>query len=399
MSPRAFRSIAAAAFAAGLVLALTSPALTQRAPRARDLGVPFEGAPGPLNAITDVAGVTVGHATIISGEGALKMGQGPVRTGVTAVLPRGRNSMAKPSFAGWYSQNGNGEMTGTTWIEESGFLEGPVMITNTHSVGVVRDAVIQWRIKSGPPDASGYWWSLPVVAETYDGVLNDINGFHVKDRHAFEALDGARGGVVPEGNVGGGTGMVCYGFKGGIGTSSRVVRVGGASYTVGVLVQSNFGRRAQLMVAGVPVGKEIPQTPAQAALAGDPARGDLGSIIIVVATDAPLLPHQLKRLARRATLGMARTGGLSGNGSGDIFIAFSTANPEAFKAEGLSSLQMVSNEEISAIFDGTAWATEEAIINALVAAETMTGADNRRVERLPHDRLREALKKYNRVAP
>ncbi len=399
MSPRAFRSVATMAFAAGLVLSLTSPALTQRAPRARDLGVPFDGAPGPLNAITDVAGVTVGHATIISGEGALTMGQGPVRTGVTAVLPRGRDSMAKPSFAGWYSQNGNGEMTGTTWIEESGFLEGPVMITNTHSVGVVRDAVIQWRIKSGPPDVSGYWWSLPVVAETYDGVLNDINGFHVKERHAFEALDGAKGGAVPEGNVGGGTGMVCYGFKGGIGTSSRVVRVGGASYTVGVLVQSNFGRRSQLLVAGVPVGKEIPQTPTQAALAGDPARGDLGSIIIVVATDAPLLPHQLKRLARRATLGMARTGGLSGNGSGDIFIAFSTANPDAFKAEGLSSLQMVSNEEISAVFDGTAWATEEAIINALVAAETMTGADNRRVERLPHDRLREALKKYNRVAP
>ncbi len=399
MTPRAFRSLAAVSIAAGLVLSLSSPALTQRAPRARDLGVPFDGAPGPLNAITDVAGVTVGHATIISGEGALKMGQGPVRTGVTAVLPRGRDSMAKPSFAGWYSQNGNGEMTGTTWIEESGFLEGPVMITNTHSVGVVRDAVIQWRIKSGPPDASGYWWSLPVVAETYDGVLNDINGFHVKERHAFEALDGAKGGAVPEGNVGGGTGMVCYGFKGGIGTSSRVVRVGGASYTVGVLVQSNFGRRAQLMVAGVPVGKEIPQTPTQAALAGDPARGDLGSIIIVVATDAPLLPHQLKRLARRATLGMARTGGLSGNGSGDIFIAFSTANPDAFKSQGLAALQMVSNEEISAVFDGTAWATEEAIINALVAAETMTGADNRRVERLPHDGLREALKKYNRVAP
>jgi L-aminopeptidase/D-esterase-like protein len=218
----------------------------------------------------------------------------------------------------------------------------------------------------------------------------------VKPPHAFEALDTAKGGVVTEGNVGGGTGMVCYGFKGGIGTSSRVVKMDGASYTVGVLVQSNFGRRAQLMVAGVPVGKEIPQTPQQAALAGDPARGDLGSIIIVVATDAPLLPHQLKRLARRATLGMARTGGLSGNGSGDIFIAFSTANPEAFKATGLASLQMVSNEEISPIFDATAWATEEAIVNALVAAETMTGIDNRRVERLPHDGLRAALKKYNR---
>lgn len=370
----------------------------QGPPRARDLGVPFEGTPGALNAITDIAGVTVGHATIIAGEGPLRVGQGPVRTGVTAVLPRGRDSMAKPSFAGWYSQNGNGEMTGTTWVEESGFLEGPVMITNTHSVGVVRDAVIQWRLKSGPADASGYWWSLPVVAETYDGALNDINGFHVKPEHAFQALDSASGGRVQEGNVGGGTGMIAYGFKGGIGTSSRVVTVEGARYTVGVLVQANFGRRPQLMVAGAPVGKEIPQTAQQAAIVpDDPVRGDLGSIIIVVATDAPLLPHQLKRLARRATLGMARTGGLSGNGSGDIFIAFSTSNPDAFKASGLASLQMVSNEQISGIFDATAWATEEAIVNAMVAAETMTGADNRRVERLPHDTLRAVLKKYNRL--
>lgn len=379
---------------------LLPPAVSgQRPPRARDLGVPFDGAPGRENAITDVAGVTVGHSTIIRGDGALKVGEGPVRTGVTAVLPRGRDSMAKPSFAGWFSQNGNGEMTGTTWIEESGFLEGPVMITNTHSVGVVRDAVIQWRIKSAPPDASGFWWSLPVVAETYDGALNDINGFHVKDRHAFEALDGAKGGPVPEGNVGGGTGMIAYGFKGGIGTSSRVVGVGGTTYTVGVLVQANFGRRPQLTIAGVPVGREIPLAPQQAQQLGDdPARGDLGSIIIVVATDAPLLPHQLKRLARRATLGMARTGGLSGNGSGDIFVAFSTANPEAFKANGLAALQMVSNEEISPVFDATAWATEEAIVNAMVAAETMTGINGRRVERLPHDGLRAALRKYNRLA-
>jgi len=398
MSQSPSHAAVATAVTAVLALSLSAPALTQRAPRARDLGVPFDGTPGAANAITDVAGVTVGHSTIISGEGALRVGQGPVRTGVTAILPRGRDSMARPSFAGWFSQNGNGEMTGTTWIEESGFLEGPVMITNTHSVGVVRDAVIQWRIKSGPPDASGYWWSLPVVAETYDGVLNDINGFHVKERHAFEALDGAQGGAVPEGNVGGGTGMVCYGFKGGIGTSSRVVKGGEGSYTVGVLVQANFGRRSQLMVAGVPVGREIPQ-PAQAAVLDDPVRGDLGSIIIVVATDAPLLPHQLKRLARRATLGMGRTGGTSGNGSGDIFIAFSTANTEAFKGSGLATLQMVSNEEISPIFDATVQATEEAIINALVAAETMTGADNRRVERLPHDRLREALRTYNRLAP
>jgi len=395
------RALLAALAVAAAVFGLSAPAVGQRAPRARDLGVPFEGTPGAGNAITDVSGVTVGHSTIVSGEGKLVVGQGPVRTGVTAVLPRGRDSMARPSFAGWYSQNGNGEMTGTTWVEESGFLEGPVMITNTHSVGVVRDAVIQWRIKSGPPDASGYWWSLPVVAETYDGVLNDINGFHVKERHAFEALDGARGGPVAEGNVGGGTGMVAYGFKGGIGTSSRLVKAGSGAYTVGVLVQANFGRRPQLLVAGVPVGREIPQPAARAAASGvvdDPVRGDLGSIIIVVATDAPLLPHQLKRLARRATLGMARTGGLSGNGSGDIFIAFSTANPDAFKAEGLATLQMVSNEEISPIFDATAWATEEAIINAMIAAETMTGADGRRVERLPHDGLRAALKKYNRLA-
>ncbi|MEZ5418827.1 MAG: P1 family peptidase [Vicinamibacterales bacterium] len=396
MTPASPRLAALSLLAAAL---LTATAGAQRPPRARDLGVPFEGTPGPGNAITDVAGVTVGHATIIQGDGPLKVGQGPVRTGVTAVLPRGRETMARPSFAGWFSQNGNGEMTGTTWIEESGFLEGPVMITNTHSVGVVRDAVIQWRIRSGPPDASGYWWSLPVVAETYDGVLNDINGFHVKERHAFEALDAARGGAVAEGNVGGGTGMVAYGFKGGIGTSSRAVTVDGRPYTVGVLVQANFGRRPQLTIAGVPVGKELPLAPPQAAMLGDDAaRGDLGSIIIVVATDAPLLPHQLKRLARRATLGMARTGGLSGNGSGDIFLAFSTANPDAFKAEGLAAVQMVSNEQISALFDGTAWATEEAIVNAMVAAETMTGADGRRVERLPHDRLRDILRTYNRLA-
>ncbi|MFN7979347.1 MAG: P1 family peptidase [Vicinamibacterales bacterium] len=392
LSPRAAVLLLAASLAAVDLSA-------QRAPRARDLGVPFEGTPGRENAITDVAGVTVGHTTIIRGDGPLKVGEGPVRTGVTAVLPRGRDSMQKPSFAGWFSQNGNGEMTGTTWIEESGFLEGPVMITNTHSVGTVRDAVIKWRIKSGPPDASGYWWSLPVVAETYDGVLNDINGFHVKDDHVFAALDGAKGGAVPEGNVGGGTGMVAYGFKGGIGTSSRVLTVDGATYTVGVLVQANFGRRPQLTIAGVPVGKEIPQPPAQAAMLQDDAtRGDLGSIIIVVATDAPLLPHQLKRLARRATLGMARTGGLSGNGSGDIFLAFSTANPDAFKPSGLAAVQMVSNEQISAIFDGTAWATEEAIVNAMVAAETMTGVNGRRVERLPHDQLRDVLRKYNRLA-
>jgi L-aminopeptidase/D-esterase-like protein len=364
-------------------------------PRARDLGVPFVGTPGPLNAITDVAGVTVGHTTLIEGAGALKVGVGPVRTGVTAILPRGHDTLARPSFAGWYSQNGNGEMTGTTWVDESGFLEGPVLITNTHSVGVVRDAVIRWRIKAAPPDASGYWWSLPVVAETYDGYLNDINGFHVKEPHVVAALESASGGPVPEGSVGGGTGMVCYSFKGGIGTASRTLEREHGGYTVGVLVQANHGQRRQLLIAGVPVGQEMPPDADRAAL--EAARGELGSIIIVIATDAPLLPHQLKRVARRATMGLARTGSTSGNGSGDIFIAFSTANPDAFKASGLATLEMVSNEQIGPLFEATVYATEEAIVNALVAADTMVGADNHRVEGLPHERLREILKKYNRL--
>jgi L-aminopeptidase/D-esterase-like protein len=339
--------------------------------------------------------VTVGHATIVEGDGPLQVGKGPVRTGVTAVLPRGRASMSTPSFGGWFSQNGNGEMTGTTWLDEGGFLEGPIMITNTHSVGVVRDAVIKWRVKSAPPDASGYWWSLPVVAETYDGYLNDVNGFHVTERHAFAALEGAREGPVAEGNVGGGTGMVCYGFKGGIGTASRVVKADGVSYTVGVLVQANFGRRADLRIAGVPVGAEIQDDTPFAAVAAD--RGDLGSVIIVVATDAPLLPHQVKRLARRATLGMARTGATSGNGSGDIFIAFSTANPGASQPRGLTTVTMLSNESVSPVFDGTVQATEEAIVNALVAAETMVGVDGHKAIAIPHDRLREVLKKYGRL--
>ncbi len=373
-----------------------APALTgQPRPRARDLGVPFEGTAGPLNAITDVAGVTVGHATIISGEGPLVVGKGPVRTGVTAVLPRARDTLQRPSYAGWFSLNGNGEMTGTTWVEESGFLEGPVLITNTHSVGVVRDAAIAWRLKAGPPDASGFWWALPVVAETYDGYLNDINGMHVKPEHVFQALDAAAGGRVGEGSVGGGTGMVCYGFKGGIGTASRRVDPKAGGYTVGVLLQANFGVRRQLMVAGVPVGKEIADhEPRDGAGAGG---AEAGSVIVVVATDAPLLPHQLKRLARRVSLGLARTGAMSGNGSGDIFIAFSTANPGAFIASGVANVAALSNESISPLFDATALATEEAVVNALVAADTMTGANNRRIIGLPPNRLREVLRKYNRL--
>src|SRR5881398_616272 len=284
-------------------------------PRARDLGVPFDGTPGPLNAITDVSGVTVGHTTLISGEGKLQIGRGPVRTGVTAVLPRGKDSMMNPVFAGWWSLNGNGEMTGTTWVEESGFLEGPVMITNTHSVGVVRDAVIEWRVAHGQPDPTGYWWSLPVVAETWDGWLNDINGFDVKPEHAFHAIDTAHSGAVEEGNVGGGTGMVCNGFKGGIGTASRKLDAKDGGYTVGILVQCNYGRRPDLRIAGVPVGKEIPEDAAYSS-AGF-AQEDRGSIIVVVATDAPLVAHQLKRLARRVSLGLGRNGSISGNGSGD----------------------------------------------------------------------------------
>ena len=363
--------------------------------RARDLGVPFDGAPGPLNAITDVAGVTVGHTTLISGEGKLQIGKGPVRTGVTAVLPRGPQSMSNPVFAGWFTENGNGEMTGTTWVEESGFLEGPVMITNTHSVGVVRDSVIQWRVAHGQPDPAGYWWSLPVVAETWDGWLNDINGFHVKSTDAFQAIDSASSGPVTEGNVGGGTGMVCNEFKGGIGTSSRKLDAKFGGYTVGVLVQCNYGSRPNLRIAGVPVGKEIPEDRAYVSTSFNAL--DRGSIIVVVATDAPLLAHQMKRLARRVTLGLGRNGSISGNGSGDIFIAFSTANSGAAFADHVVDLKMLPNEKIEPIFAATVQATEEAIINAMVAAETMTGIENRKVIALPHDRLRAVLKKYNRL--
>ncbi len=364
-----------------------SASFGQVKPRARETGVPFEGTPGLLNAITDVKGVEVGHSTIISGAGPLKVGTGPIRTGVTAILPRGKQSEA-PVFAGWFSLNGNGEMTGTAWIEEAGLLEGPVMITNTHSVGVVRDAVIAWKLGKAGAAASNFPWSLPVVAETWDGFLNDIDGFHVKEKHVFEALDVARSGPVQEGSVGGGTGMICYGFKGGIGTASR--KLGDSQgYTIGVLVQANHGSRRQLRIAGVPVGLEITE--------GSSRKEDEGSIIIVVATDAPLLPHQLKRLARRASLGLARTGSTSGNGSGDLFLAFSTANVEAGKASGVGSVSMLGLDGMNPIFDATVEATEEAIVNALIAAETMTGRDDRRVIALPHDRLREVLRKYNRL--
>jgi L-aminopeptidase/D-esterase-like protein len=364
-------------------------------PRARELGVPFDGTPGPFNAITDVAGVTVGHTTLISGSGRLQLGHGPVRTGVTAVLPRGRDSIANPVFAAWFAQNGNGEMTGTAWVEESGFLEGPVMITNTHSVGVVRDAVIQWRVAKAGADATGFYWSLPVVAETWDGWLNDINGFHVKPEHAMHALDSARTGAVEEGSVGGGTGMICNGYKGGIGSSSRVLNAKDGGYTVGVLVQCNYGTRDNLRIAGVSVGREIPAPEPYVFMPSDIA--ERGSIIVVVATDAPLLAHQLKRLARRVTLALGRNGSISGNDSGDIFIAFSTANSGAAAAARVVDLKMLPNDALDPVFRATVEATEEAIVNALVAAQDMTGIDDHRVIALPHAALRAVLKKYGRL--
>jgi L-aminopeptidase/D-esterase-like protein len=354
-------------------------------PRARDLGVPFDGTPGRLNGITDVAGVEVGHTTLIAGEGALQVGVGPIRTGVSAVLPRGRDS-ADPVFAAWFSLNGNGEMTGTTWIEESGFLEGPVMLTNSSSVGLVRDAVVKFYTRRKEHQQA---WLLPVVGETYDGHLNDTHGMHVREQHVFASLESARGGAVPEGNVGGGTGMTCFEFKGGIGTGSRKLDVKQGGWTVGVLVQANFGLRHQLLIAGVPVGREIDE--------GAYRSREGGSILIVVAVDAPLLPHQLKRLARRAGLGLARTGSIAGNGSGDLFLAFSTANPGAARAGAPVALTALPNERMNPLFEATVQATEEAIVNALVAAETMTGRDGHRVLALPHDRLRAVLKKYHRL--
>ncbi len=386
------------------LLLLPSFLPAQGRPRARDLGVPFDGTPGSLNAITDVAGVTVGHSTIIRGQGKLVVGQGPVRTGVTAIFPRGPTN-GDPVFGGWFTLNGNGEMTGTTWLEESGFLAGPIMITNTHSVGVVRDAVIEWLVHKG----FEFDWSLPVVAETWDGALNDINGFHLTKQDAFAALDSAHGGPVTEGSVGGGTGMICNQFKGGIGTASRRLPTDRGGYIVGVLVQCNYGSRARLSIAGVPIGQEIPDllpcydSIPSTARAGSrrcaPAAPDAerGSIIIVIATDAPLLPHQLKRIAKRAALGVGRLGGTGGNPSGDIFVAFSTANPGAAKPDANVSLTMLPNERIDPLFQATIQATEEAIVNAMVAAETMTGINGLRVYALPHERLRAALRKYNRL--
>ncbi|GAB5492736.1 MAG: P1 family peptidase [Phototrophicaceae bacterium] len=367
--------------------------------RARDLGIPLDGITGTYNAITDVDGVLVGHTTLISDEDVDVAGKKAIRTGVTTIMPRGKTH--DPVFAGWYALNGNGEMTGTTWVEESGFLESPIGITNTHSVGTVRDAIIAWehknklysRLDYENDDAEGTFWSLPVVAETYDGSLNDINGQHVKSEHVFSALDNAKGGRVAEGNVGGGTGMICHEFKGGIGTASRKLDDKHGAYTVGVLVQSNYGLRRQLTIAGVPVGREISDL-----LPTRRLNIDMGSIIVIVATDAPLLPHQLKRIARRVPIGIGRLGGIGGNSSGDIFLAFSTANSGAAARKGLRDVQMIPNDEITPLFSATVQATEEAILNALVSAETMTGRNGYTVHRLPHDRVQDVLKKYNRLS-
>ena len=360
----------------------------RRKPRARDLGISFDGHPGRNNAITDVAGVAVGHVTIVRGHGKLVVGRGPVRTGVTAILPCGSRD-ASALFAGYFSLNGNGEMTGTAWIEESGLLSSPIMVTNTHSVGIVRDAVIQWQIK-GKRRRLQPWW-LPVVAETWDGYLNDIDGFHVKPHHAWQALEAARGGLVAEGNVGGGTGMIGYGWKGGIGTASRKLARKQGGYTLGVLVQLNCGLAHELMVAGVAVGKHLRP-------GVDARQRDLGSIIIVAATDAPLLPHQLKRVARRLSMGLARTGSVSGNGSGDLFLAFSTANPARSGGTGaVTRAAMLDNRRMDPLFAAAVQATEEAIVNALVAGETMVGIDGNRIPGIGHDELREVLRRYQRL--
>jgi len=404
---------------------LAQPAAqTKPKPRARDLGIPFDGTPGALNAITDVAGVEVGYTTLISGEGKRIVGRGPVRTGVTAILPRGKASN-DGVFAAYYSGNGNGDMTGTHWVEESGVLETPIAITNTLSVGVVRDAVVEWMVKR---DRAGPFW-YPLVAETSDGRLNDMKGQHVTKEHALQALDGAHGGQIEEGNVGGGTGMNCNGFKGGTGTSSRTLSADQGGYTVGVLVQCNYGGRSEARIAGIPVGREITgYEPCVAQLldppvqmtTGQPAplcarqtssrdvrpeEAEQGSIIVAVATDAPLTPDQLKRIAKRVSLGLGRMGSIHGNGSGDLFIAFSTANAGADNGNSTASehapaasVQRLIGNRMDVLFLATVQATEEAVTNAMIAAETMTGADYWRTYAIPHDQLIAVLRKHNRLA-
>lgn len=374
--------------------------------RARDLGIPFSGEPGPLNTITDVEGVEVGHTTLISGEGSLERGVGPVRTGVTIIHPRGKASI-EGVYGGWFTLNASGEMTGTTWLEERGVIDGPIGITNTHSVGTVRDTFVSWMVDQGWPAL----WHAPVVAETYDGALNDINGQHVRPPHVLSALETAAAGPVIEGSVGGGTGMLCNGFKGGIGTASRIVSVAGRLFTVGVLVQCNYNWAGKSLRLGdqwvsksLPVGEHCytddtiaPKKPwfpfcSDSVLVKDSPTRD-GSIIVVIATDAPVLPHQLNRLAKRPSLSLGRLGAISSPGSGDIFIAFSTGNTGALSEGQFNRVEQFPNNALNKLFRGIVQATEEAIVNAMVAAETVIGADALRVHGLPHDQVRELFSK------
>ena len=382
-----------------IVVVLICSQFYAQKPRARDLGVPFVGTTGEFNAITDVEGVEVGYSTIISGEGENIIGEGPIRTGVTAIFPRGKAKKFSPVYANWYSLNGNGEMTGTTWVTESGFLETPIMITNTNSVGEVRQAVLKWYVDTDWYNGENWWYTYPVVAETYDGFLNDIYGFHVKEKHVLEAIENSSSGRIAEGNVGGGTSMMCLGFKGGTGTSSRIFKIKDSTYTVGVIVQSNFGAKRNLSIAGVPVGIELKDTlnykfkapPKSRRMEGD------GSIIVVLATDVPLLPHQLKGIAQRIPLGIGIVGGRGSNGSGDIFLAFSTANEKAFNRDAMTMVETMSNDLLTPVFEATVQAVEEAIINAMVAAETMEGINGNKAYAIPHDLLMKTLKKYNRI--
>jgi D-aminopeptidase len=353
-------------------------------PRARDLGIQFEGKTGALNSITDIPGIEVGYSTVIEGT--------EVRTGVTIIHPRGKRDH-DPVYAGHFPFNGNGEVTGAAWIDEGGFLEGPIGLTNTHSVGIVRDTIIEWQSKQG---AIFQRWSCPVVGETADGWLNDMNGFHIKTDDVLKALESAAAGPVAEGNVGGGAGMICFEYKGGTGTSSRLLPEKLGGWTVGALVQANFGRRFQLMITGVPVGHHL-TSDAHFTNGENPFHQDDGSLIVILATDAPLLPHQLKRMAKRATLGMSRTGSLGGNGSGDIFVAFSSANRGAAKPEsGIARIQSVSNEHLDPLLFASVFATEEAIVNALIAAEGMTGREGLTIPALPHAELQKVMKQYGR---
>ncbi len=379
-------------------------------PRARALGIPLPGTPGPWNAITDVPGVEVGSVTLVEGDGPLEVGRGPVRTGVTAILPRGREGVGVPCAAGSYSLNGNGEMTGTTWIEEVGALSMPIGITNTHSVGAVHEGIVAWTAEHHP--RVGVQWMLPVAAETWDGYLNDINGLHVRPAHVAQALDSAVRGPISNGSVGGGTGMNCYSFKGGTGTSSRVVRHGTTDYTVGVLLQANFGERSELRVAGVPLGEALADDNPMGEgswFGRDLARAGVegaGSVIVIVATDAPLLPGQCKALARRVPLGLARTGTAGGHFSGDIFLAFSTANAGALRSEiplaaaaddDYDTLRFVPWGHIDPFFTAVVECVEEAVLNALVVNQDMVGRDGHRSPALPHDRLLDELRRAGRL--